>query len=747
MGSEFNRRSFFKASATAVGSGGVAAAALTSSPGTAQAAPATPAKPFVPLQLKNGVASGFVIGAPTVSDRENHAVVGVPMLCEGGPRLAVTQPVRPSAAEEIAAGLSAGMLVDFVVKQGEVVVGDEQRDPFHVVLTKSGTPIFTTQKYGPELAPRNGGPGQMVAAGWVYNKAAGAITIGDGRVVTEDISGRPLPQPVKRYEETYQVASDVEVYSVDTINWGASGSSSFDAIPVTKDYSYSTTQRHAAFVVFDRDHRKVKQAKVRQIFFFTPHDESDGKPVWDVPTQSDLLSTKGVDPVSGKRYVDIVATRPTTAAYTRSTEPFEIVPGTFFFVGDNEVSCYLFKTNMGTRNPQDDRLVLLDTGWPNSGYQYWKNIEAMGFDPRDIDDIIMAHGHLDHYGATVELVTMIENSGGKVRLLSPREDIAGLPSDAAGNVWNLPPALPASETLIRQRSEPFTYDEWMDFGNVRMLPLWSPGHTPGSTSFIFEVENPEDGERLIFGYMGGYGWSPKIVSPTNGWQRLGFAYNLAWLQQRFEPDYVTGQHANQFPIIEIYQALKAYNNDPANSGRQLSMLKAMNRGEWVNYLEKRYAVATNAVADDQPGYQSIETFGPFKPGRENGVADVRVRLVDGGKVLHGYDRALNKNPQIPLLENGATILIDSFVHDPDGWYVQFELDVLDSYGGYLPGVGPVESIRPEVTEILRTQRFSSREEAELITKSVEAGSTYRVTLTPASAIVIPDGGAPVFREG
>jgi hypothetical protein len=84
------------------------------------------------------------------------------------------------------------------------------------------------------------------------------------------------------------------------------------------------------------------------------------------------------------------------------------------------------------------------------------------------------------------------------------------------------------------------------------------------------------------------------------------------------------------------------------------------------------------------------------------------------------------------------------VHDPDGWYVQFELDVLDSYGGFLPGVGPVESIRPEVTEILRTQRLGSRAEAEAVRATVSAGGTYRVDLTPASAIVVPPDGTPVF---
>jgi glyoxylase-like metal-dependent hydrolase (beta-lactamase superfamily II) len=468
----------------------------------------------------------------------------------------------------------------------------------------------------------------MVAAGWVYAKGPDTITIGDGRVVTADISGRPLPSPSKRYEETYQVAADVEVYRVDIQDWAASVPSSFDAVPVTRDYAHTTTDRQAAFVVFDRSYVQAPAAKVKQIFYFTPQDTSDGKPVWDVPTESALLADKGVDPVSGERYIDIVATGVSAAPYTRSTEPFAIVPGAFYCVGDNEVSLYLFRCDGGTGSPRDDRLVLLDTGWPNSGYQYWKNIEAVGFDPRDIDCVLMPHAHVDHYGTTVELVTMIENAGGSVRLLSPREDVLGIQRDAVGNTWSIPGDLPAAETLIRERSEFFEYDEWMDFGNVRIKPLLTPGHTAGTASFVFEVADPAArGERLTFGYMGGYGWNNRTVTPTNGWRRLSFAYSLAWLQQTVGVDFVTGQHTNQYPIIEVYQALKAYNNDPANRRRQLTMLDALARDEWVNYLEKRYAVATYPVTETDPRNQSIENHGPFKPGRETGVEDVRVRVV------------------------------------------------------------------------------------------------------------------------
>lgn len=254
-------------------------------------------------------------------------------------------------------------------------------------------------------------------------------------------------------------------------------------------------------------------------------------------------------------------------------------------------------------------------------------------------------------------------------------------------------------------------------------PLWSPGHTPGSTSFVFDVEDPGSGERLTFGYMGGYGWSPKTVTATNGWQRLGFAHNLAWLQQRWgDVDYAAPQHANQFPLVDINQALVAYNNDPANADDQLTTLDGLTTDEFTNQLEKRYAVATNKVSDEQPGYQSIEAYGPFKPGREEGVTDAEVTLVDGGRVIQGYDRAMNVNPKIPLLADGVEIALDGHVHDPQGWYVQFELDVDDSYAGFLPGVGPVESIRPEATEILRTQRFGSRAEAEAVLSTVQAGA-------------------------
>ncbi|MEJ3748156.1 MBL fold metallo-hydrolase [Actinomycetes bacterium KLBMP 9797] len=690
---------------------------------------------------------GFVIGEPTLRARGEGAQVAVPVLTGRQRTWAVTEIVPVSVAETIQNSVAPGALVDYRIWHRDVVVPPDPSATFHTVLTKGRTPVFDMKEYGPELAPRDGRPGDLVAAGWVHGKRNGQITIGDGRKVTHDIGGRALPKAAKRYEETYRVDRDAEVYEVNTADLTRSRPSSFDRIPVTKDYDYATTERQAAVVVFDRDHRQADSAKVRTIYYFTPPDTSDGLPVWDVPTQSSLLNDKGIDPVSGRPYADILATAVSQAPYTRSTEPFEIVKDTLFYVGDNEVALYLINADMGTPRKSDDRLVLVDTGWPNSGYQYWKNIERMGFDPRQITDVLLSHAHLDHYGTTRELVTMIENAGGDVTLHASRADTEGIQHDGLGNTWNIPPALPATERLLRERARYYVYDTFIDLGNVRVMPVPTPGHTVGTTSFVFDIDDPDGAGRVTFGFMGGYGFNGmERVTATNGFRRLSFQLGLSWLQQRVDVEYVAPSHTNQYPIVEVYQALKAYNNDPANRRRPLDMLDALTTGEFVNFNEKRYAVATHALSDTQPNYQSIETYGPFKPGRENGARDVAVTLMDAGKVIRGYDKHMNVNPKVPLLADGIVIERDSYVHDPDGYYVQFYADVHDSYEGFLPDSGPVESYRPTpgAPEILRTQRFPSRARAEAVLAGVTAGGTYRVDLTPASAIVVPAYG-PVFE--
>ncbi|MBP6900767.1 MAG: MBL fold metallo-hydrolase [Burkholderiaceae bacterium] len=730
--------------------------------------------------------AGMVYAAPElVSEASGQQSLKVAVLSQTGVRTLSAGPMSASDASALAAKLVPGNLVDWLplseTDKDRVQLASTPAQSFNVILSKgsSSNAQFDAARYGPEVTRNNDVPGPMVAAGWVYNRGSSSITVGDGRMVVADQAGRPYTVPIKRYEETYAVAPDVKVFNVNTSNYAQSAASDFASIPVTADYHYSTTSRQAAYLLFDNNHQNADKAKVVAIWYFTPRSTSDGKPVWDVPTQSPMLADKGTDPISGQAYVAINATSPTTAPYSRSTEPFEMVKNTLYYVGDNEVASYLLKADMGTPNdPSDDKLIKVDGGWPNSGYQYWKNMELLGLDPRAVTDIWLTHGHSDHYGSIVEQLKMMDNAGKPVALWASKEDVSGITADLQGNSWSITGALPSSESVIRARTSKFyEYDKWYDYGNVKIMVIWSPGHTPGTTNMLFQVKNPSDGKFYTFGYHGGYGFNG-MNTPTasNGWLRLSFQHGFSYLQQTVNVDFVSPQHTNQFPIVEVYQALKAYNRDPANAAKQLTMMDAMRSrvydsptvggqlltSEFANQLEKRRSVVSYRASDAaNSSYKSLETSGPFKPGRESGLASVTATLVDGGKIIQGFVGPQNKNPAIPLLANGITTATDQYTNDPGGYFVQVAINVNDSYRGFLPeglvqfspGMnasityrgGPIESTHATRTEYLRTQRLASLADAQKILATLSAGKAVTISLTPASEIVVPADVAQTFR--
>lgn len=88
----------------------------------------------------------------------------------------------------------------------------------------------------------------------------------------------------------------------------------------------------------------------------------------------------------------------------------------------------------------------------------------------------------------------------------------------------------------------------------------------------------------------------------------------------------------------------------------------------------------------RPVFERRPGSGSFKPGRENGLSAVSAKILDDGKIIQGFNKYMNKNPKILLLANGVANNTDSYTHDPNGYYVQVYIDVMDSgYHGYLPG--------------------------------------------------------------
>ena len=626
--------------------------------------------------------------------------------------------------------VAAGSTIELCYnEQGELI---NIKNIYSAYMSDLGTVYFDTMKYGAELSPVNGEPGAMLATGWLTAKSGNQITVGD----------------LDLFDETYTLAPDVKVYefNTDTSTLTARRLSDVPVTQKTDGEFYKTANRQQVMVVFDQNYRNAEQAEVVELYYITPQPTIDEKylyPTDHMPIDSFMTENDGK-----------TVAKPTAAAWLTATESFAIIPDRLYYVGDNEVAIYLTQADDGT-------LILLDAGWPASGYQYWRNIEAMGFDPRDIDYILLTHGHGDQYGTGAELDTMIKNAGGDPVVYECYEDtygydIYGFP-EITGIIKDTP--------VLNAVDKFYINDTWMEFdGSVRIKPVLTAGHTNGTDSFIFELTDPATNETLTISYLGGYGvngntkYDPDDDPENRGYLRLSFQYGLRYLQQTVEPDYMIPQHTNQYPMLEINKAAEE---------KGIPFLEAVNRGsyEWVNFLEKRQAVITyedyyqNWKADPKDEFgteitvtdaelQTIEAAGPYR--REGGT--YQITLTDGGRIIQGFNRYMNQTDKLSGVENaqgqdvgdGIFILKDSFTHDPDAWYVQVGARVSDGYDGSCAG-GPIESVHDNWFEILRTERLDSREEAEALLAQLQSGATYTVTLDQSSEIQLADNLTDTFQ--
>lgn len=145
--------------------------------------------------------------------------------------------------------------------------------------------------------------------------------------------------------------------------------------------------------------------------------------------------------------------------------------GNLYFVGTYPASSHLLDTGKG--------LILLDSGYPQTLYLVLENIRKLGFSPYDIKYILHSHGHYDHLGATKALV---ELTGAKTIIGTADAPYANGTVDLT---W--------ARELGYEYHEVFEPDilladeDRITLGNIDILCLHTPGHTPGTMSYFFDV--------------------------------------------------------------------------------------------------------------------------------------------------------------------------------------------------------------------------------------------------------------------
>lgn len=156
--------------------------------------------------------------------------------------------------------------------------------------------------------------------------------------------------------------------------------------------------------------------------------------------------------------------------WTRAQEPFRIY-GNAYYVGTRGLTSILITS--------EDGHVLIDGTLPENAEKVAANIRSLGFRVEDVELIVNSHAHSDHAGAIAELAKMtgaevVASSAGAAAMQRGRGGTDD-PQFEYGD--SFPPI--ASVQVIRDR-------ETLTVGGTGITVHYTPGHTPGSTTWAWQ---------------------------------------------------------------------------------------------------------------------------------------------------------------------------------------------------------------------------------------------------------------------
>lgn len=157
------------------------------------------------------------------------------------------------------------------------------------------------------------------------------------------------------------------------------------------------------------------------------------------------------------------------------------IAGDTWYVGTRGLSAILIRGDQGA--------VLIDGALPESAPLILANLAEIGVKPEEVRLLLNSHAHVDHAGGLAEL----QRATGARLLLSPESAAlarrGGLDDLHFGDALPFPSA--QADGLLQD-------GQVLRLGRVALTAHFTPGHTPGSTSWSWE--ETEAGERLNLVY-------------------------------------------------------------------------------------------------------------------------------------------------------------------------------------------------------------------------------------------------------
>jgi metallo-beta-lactamase class B len=223
-------------------------------------------------------------------------------------------------------------------------------------------------------------------------------------------------------------------------------------------------------------------------------------------------------------------------------KPFRIA-GNLYYVGTYDLACYLITTPKGN--------ILINTGLASSEKQIKQNIQTLGFKISDTKILLNTQAHYDHTGA---LAAIKKQTNAKLMVNEKDAEamMDGGHSDYAlgGNGMSFMPVKP--DRLLKN-------GDTVSLGNMKLVMLHHPGHTKGSSSFLFSVKDGKQSYKILIANM------PTIVtekpfSDIKDYPEIAadYAYTLKAMKN-IQFDLWLASHASQFKLHTKHKPTDAYN--------------------------------------------------------------------------------------------------------------------------------------------------------------------------------------------
>jgi len=211
---------------------------------------------------------------------------------------------------------------------------------------------------------------------------------------------------------------------------------------------------------------------------------------------------------------------------SEAVEPFRIVAN-IYYVGARNIASYLIATPAGH--------IMIDTGTKEMHDVIRTNVAKLGFKLQDIKILLSGHAHFDHVQGHAAMKKL---TGAKVMAIG--EDARALEAGA-----DLSP-------LGDEGWEPVKVDrvlkdgDTVALGGTTLRAVWTPGHTPGCTTWTTSAEEKGKAYSVVFQACAGPNAGVKLTGNSKFPRLVEDTLRTIQVQKTLKPDIYLPMHPESY---------------------------------------------------------------------------------------------------------------------------------------------------------------------------------------------------------